>query len=159
MVGYLRRGQPGKSFIFLGFWGIVTALLIYEYIAWRVVPGFVITCSVLTIIGHTFIGGFLDIYHKSISFDRYLHLFGSFSFSLLLFSFCDINAIAWGFYRFLFVSMLGNTLGIIFEIGEYFRDTFTQMPKCQHGLADTDLDIIFNFIGAVIAGFVSLYIF
>lgn len=159
MLGYLQRNQPAKSAKYFVFWGVVTALLAYEYTVWQIVPQFIITCVVLTLIGHTFFGTFLDIYHRSTVYDRGLHLFGSFSFALLLFTFTDKNAIAGGLYRFLFVVMLGISLGTLFEIAEFASDKISRKPKNQHGLADTDTDMIFNVIGALMAGVLALYVF
>jgi len=55
--------------------------------------------------------------------------------------------------------MLGITLGTLFEIVEFAFDYFSKSSKNQHGLADTDVDMIFNVFGAVIAGIVSLIAF
>ncbi|MBE6033778.1 MAG: hypothetical protein E7222_03650 [Clostridiales bacterium] len=62
-------------------------------------------------------------------------------------------------YTFLLVTTLGITIGVLFEIAEFIHDSFSKKMKCQHGLADTDFDLIFNVFGSAIAGLLSIFIF
>lgn len=161
MVNSLKNNKKQVLYKTLVFYAVVIALLIYEYFSKIKISGFIITCTVISLIGHTFAGKFLDLYHKSISFDRYLHMFGSFSFALLVFSIINqiVKLESGMFYIFLFVTLLGISIGVFFEIAEFIHDKYTNKPKCQHGLTDTDVDMIFNIFGSIIAGFISLYVF
>lgn len=140
----------------------IMLFLIYEHYFKLNITDFILTCSVITVIGHTFIGTYLNVYYKSKYFDRYLHLFGSFSFSLLLFSIIHylvpLDNASW-IYTSLLVMTLGISLGVFFEIIEFIHDCYSKKMRCQHGLADTDLDLIFNVCGSFIAGIVSVNVF
>jgi hypothetical protein len=92
MVSYSIRKSPGKSFAHLLIYSVIVSFLLYVHYKNISIPGFIITCSVIAVIGHTFLGTFLDFYHKSKYFDRYLHLFGSFSFALLSFSLDELSS-------------------------------------------------------------------
>lgn len=160
MIKCLQRKKLGT------FWGnlvtyiIIVLLLLYEYYLDSPIPGFIITCSIVTIIGHTLIGKYFDIYHKSKTYDRYLHFFGSFSFSLLIFAALNcVSKLDNKLYIFLIVFTLGTTLGVFFEILEFLHDTFSKKPRSQHGLADTDYDMISNLIGSFVAGIVAVTIY
>ena len=159
MVNYLNNNKPAKFFRTLLLYLSIISLLLYEYYLNLNIPSFIVTCSLLAILGHTFLGTFMDIYHKSKTYDRYLHLFGSFSFSLLSFSLLKLNLTIGLFNTFLFVMTLGISLGVVVEIAEFAHDTFTKKPMTQHGLIDTDFDMISNVLGSTIAGIVSLFVF
>lgn len=161
MVRYLSKKMTSKFVENLVTYVVILGFLIYAHIKLSI-PNFIVTCSVITVIGHTFIGLYLKLYYKSKYYDRYLHLFGSFSFSLLAFSI--INNIAplhnesW-IYPSLLVTTLGISIGVIFEILEFIHDSFSNGIKSQHGLADTDFDLIFNVLGSIVAGIISTNIF
>lgn len=161
MISYLPKKMTSKFFENLFTYVAILSFLIYSHLKLSI-PNFIITCSVITVIGHTFIGLYLKLYYKSKYYDRYLHLFGAFSFSLLAFSI--INNIAplhnesW-IYTSVFVMTLGISIGVIFEILEFIHDSFSNGIKSQHGLADTDFDLIFNVLGSVFAGIISTNIF
>lgn len=101
-----------------------------------------------------FCGHYLRMYYRSIRFDRYLHAYGSFSFALLFFYLLDHFLLMGGSPLFLavFVFLLGNTLGVIFELLEFSHDLKPKnTSKSQHGLKDTDMDMLFNLFGAIFA--------
>lgn len=157
---YATQRKSGKTVQSLLSYLVVTALLLYEYNARLNLPGFVITCSILTVIGHSLIGDYLGYYYKSKIYDRYLHSFGTFSFTLLVFSGLNHMVAPFGtsqFYTSLFVVTLGISIGTLFEILEFIHDSFSKKIACQHGLTDTNFDMIFNFFGAIIAGLVTPY--
>lgn len=156
IIGYFKRRQPGKTASGFLAWLVIMSFLFYNYYFRLNVPGWIITCSVMTVIGHFLLGEYLQYYYRSKNYDRWLHLFGAFSFSLLAFSILN-NAVApfqsSGFYLSLFVIALGISIGTLFEILEFIHDLVSQKVKCQHGLVDTDYDMIFNLLGSVVAGF------
>ena len=118
------------------------------------VPYWIIILTMIAAFVSGFFGVYLRMYYRSIVFDRYLHTFGTFSFTLLFFYLLDHYLTMGGSSLFLalFVFLLGNTLGIIFELLEFFHDLKpANTIKAQHGLKDTDMDMIFNLFGALAA--------
>ena len=84
-----------------------------------------------------------------------------FSFSLFFYSILDkitVPTIYSKFYVSIFVVNIGISLGCIFEIYEFILDSTTNSYN-QHGLKDTNFDLISDVIGSIIAGIVSMSIF
>ena len=160
MFQYFKSARSKKAVSNFFVWAIVAAFLFYDYYFRLNIPEFIVTCTVLTVIGHCLLGNYLDYYHRSKRYDRGLHLFGAFSFSLLVYFI--LNGItpfeANNLYRILFVITMGISIGTLFEILEFIHDTVSNKAKCQHGLADTDYDMIFNALGALIAGLMVPYL-
>lgn len=124
------------------------------------VPAYQLLLSMLTILGSCFFGHYLEFYTKSKTFDRYLHGFGSFSFSLLTYCILDDYISTGGsvLFRAIFFFLLGNTLGVLFEFLEMMHDAKKKKePKSQKGLRDTDMDMIFNMIGSLLAGIFAYF--
>lgn len=121
-----------------------------------------IVLYLITLLMNTFLGYYLNLYIKTKTFDRYLHAFGSFSFSILAYSIItDVfnEAIDSDIFAAIIVFSLEMILGAIFEITEFISDK-CRNTKHQHGLADTNYDIIFNMISSVNAAWYSvLFIF
>ncbi len=145
---------------------VYAALLVFiffEAIGFFNTPVFVLALVFLSVLLHTLVGEFLDVYHKSTTFDRWLHLVGTFAFALFVNSIIDNTLKPPPLpkaYLFLFVTALGIALGTIFEIIEFFGDKATQnKPRlpAQHGLKDTDTDMLFNIVGAILAGIAAIF--
>lgn len=134
------------------------ALLFFSILLFRLqVPYWTILLTMVA----TFISGFFGIYkrmyYRSIVFDRYLHAYGTFSFALLWFYLLDHFLLMGGSPLFLavFVFLLGNTLGVIFELLEFGHDLkHANTIKAQHGLKDTDMDMLYNLFGSMGAALV-----
>ncbi len=111
---------------------------------------------VLSIFFDAYFGIFLDLYSSSFIFDKALHIFGSYSFSLftyILVMQLQANLIDKKI-KFILVICLGLSLGAIYEISEFLTDTFSHpSPPSQPSLLDTDLDLIGNLTGSLLAGF------
>ncbi len=143
----------------------VTLLLIFNSRFKFPIHSFIMIIFIYTLLGHTLIGQCMDAYHKNKYFDRFLHGLGAFSFALFIYSVMQ-NIIGplqspKGYIPY-FIAAAGLSIGTFFEILEFMIDSISKKPKYskhQHGLADTDFDLIGNFIGSVIAGVVSVYIF
>lgn len=122
------------------------------------VPSYQLLLTMLTILGACFFGHYLECYTKSKTFDRYLHGFGSFSFSLLTYSVLSHFIETGGslLFQALFVFLIGNTLGVIFELVEMRHDRKTRV-KSQKGLIDTDMDMLFNLFGSILAGIFAYF--
>lgn len=138
---------------FVGF-----ALLLTAYFIWRfVIPYYVLFLMLATIFLHTFVGFYLDYYEKSQTFDRFLHAFGTFSSALLMFHLLK-NLLTFSGSRLfiaVFVFILGLACGAVFELFEFTADAFKKSHN-QKGLRDTNFDLLFNFIGSLLA---SLFMF
>ena len=115
----------------------------------------------LTALACCFCGYYLDLYnHSPYVFDRSLHAFGAFSFSLT--AYCIIAGVTQPggslLFRALFVFCIGNTLGAVFELLEAAHDSKKNVPvKGQKGLQDTNMDMLFNAIGSLLAGVFSYF--
>ena len=133
---------------------IFTVFIIIKTIFKLFIPLYILILIVITLFGHSFIGNYLNFYNRSQHFDRYLHVFGSFSTALFIFSIITniINpTVSSKLYSAFFVVSLGMSSGVFFEIMEFSQDSISKTNH-QKGLKDTDLDLICNVIGSTIAG-------
>lgn len=140
---------------------LMLLFLFYEYFFNVKINSIILTLVIVSIIGHSYGGEYLNLYYTSKIYDKALHLFGSFSSSLFVYSiiYNIIKPINYSKpYVSLFVLTLGVTLGVLFEIIEFTIDTLFK-TKCQSSHKDTNLDLIFNVIGATLAGIISSYFF
>lgn len=114
--------------------------------------------ALLTILAHNVLGEFFKLYETSGVFDKLLHLFGTFSMTLFVY---DVLANALKFRTdnkkllFIFTLVLGIALGTFFELIEFAIDAIFKTTN-QGGLLDTDLDMSFNLLGALLAGYVNI---
>ena len=132
-----------------------------QYILSFQIKPIIILLVITTFIGNSLIGNYFNIYNTSKYYDRYLHAFGSFSFSLFFYSIIyklTMESISSKSYVAIFVTTIGISLGCIFEIYEFISDS-TINSHNQHGLKDTNFDLISNIIGSTIAGIISISIF
>jgi len=105
----------------------------------------------LTLLFDGFFGCYLDFYTTSSIFDKLLHIFGTYAFSLLAYVLVvqllkhPVNSS----FKFILVVSLGVSLGAFYEILEFLTDTISHpLPISQPSLLDTDLDLIGDAIGA-----------
>lgn len=134
--------------------------LIVQYKLKFHVRGFIILLVLIALIGHHIIGQYLNVYNRSKYYDRFLHAFGSFSFSLFYYSILykiTQHVTYPKFYVAIFVATIGISLGCVFEIYEFTLDTTNNLNN-QHGLRDTNFDLISDIIGSTFAGIVSILI-
>lgn len=138
--------------------GLFWLLLIAIYILDLDMPYFSLILIILVLFFHSYFGYYLDLYNKSKMFDRFLHAYGSFSFSLL-FYFLLSNFLIYGgsvAFRALYIFLLGVTIGAIYEAIEYFIDSKHDL-KLQRGLKDTDFDIIADILGSLASAAYAYY--
>lgn len=116
--------------------------------------------AILSLLCDSFIGSYLDFYQTSFTFDKLLHIFGSYSVSL----FAYILAVQLlrhplsSPFKFIFILSLGLSLGAFYEILEFLTDTISHpTPVSQPSLLDTNLDLISDLIGAMIAAIHGTY--
>lgn len=110
---------------------------------------------VLTMLGHSFFGRYLNLYVRTSHFDTFLHVFGTYSFTLFTYTMIEqlfnVN-FAPGIKRTIFIISLGISLGSLFELVEFTGDmAFHPKRRHQVSLMDTNIDLIADVFGAVIA--------
>jgi len=113
---------------------------------------------ILTIIANNLIGHFFNAYSLKY-FDKALHVFGTFSFTL--FSFSIINKLFIPIYQsklfmFIVILVLGVFLGTIYEIVEFAQDSLF-LTNNQTGLKDTNWDLIADITGAFLTAVYVLF--
>lgn len=159
VVSFLRRNNF-KLFSGLLFFYLLLIFFIFLENKYQFrINDFLILLVVLNLYGHFFLGENLRLYYTTRYFDRFLHAFGTFAFTLFTYSVMvatlnpEINP---NLFEFIFIVSLGVLLGVIFELIEFLADSFFR-TKTQSGLKDTDFDLIFDIIGAILAGLIVIY--
>jgi uncharacterized membrane protein YjdF len=158
-----RYASTGNKLYFKSL--LVTNILFALYVVADEVFGigvpYLIRCLVIVALFlHTFFGYFKDLYTRSQTFDRYLHVYGGFAYALFLYSlFTQIfrASVSPAPFAAVMVAFTGMAAGGVFEIIEYFIDKRMQV-KTQRGLKDTDVDLICDAIGSAAAG-IAAWIF
>lgn len=123
---------------------------------------FVRLCVIITLISNHLLGEKFELYKQPGLFDKALHVFGTYSFTLFVYLII-IQIIKISFTsklsNFIFIVMLGITIGVSFEVLEFILDlTFNLKTPLQTNLMDTNLDIVSDIIGALLAALYNLYI-
>jgi hypothetical protein len=119
----------------------------------------ILLLSIIALFFYSYVGFYLQYFKKSRVFDRFLHGYGTFTFTLLVYESIIIIILNGGskFYQALFVFFLGIALGSIHEIIEFIAD-MSQHSQMQKGLRDTNFDMVFNVLGAAAAA-AAAYLF
>jgi hypothetical protein len=126
-----------------------------------VIPLYIRIVVILSILSNSVFGEFINLYITSVSYDRLQHIFGTYSMTLWAFfviqQFLKVRFIKKKFIV-VFIVSLSVTLGTFYEINEFFQDEFFKPTiKNQPSLLDTDLDLISNLLGGIIALFHYLF--
>lgn len=108
----------------------------------------------LTLFIDALFGYYFDLYVSSVVFDKILHCFGTYAFSL--FAYIIVLQLQGNpidrRVKFIFTVSLGLSLGAFYEILEFITDSIAQpVQPSQPNLLDTDLDLIADLAGAVLA--------
>ncbi|OPX88824.1 MAG: hypothetical protein A4E53_01784 [Pelotomaculum sp. PtaB.Bin104] len=118
-------------------------------------------CMMALALLHTYPGKYLDLYLTSTIFDKALHVFGTYAIALFAYSLMDqVMGVTFTHRRnkFVFIAILGISLGAIFEIIEFVADnTLNPMIHNQPNLTDTNLDMVADVFGALIAALHSAF--
>lgn len=137
---------------------ITTFLVSYTYIELKYdlcLNNYIRGLIILTLLSHIQFGQYLNFYTRFFYFDIVLHIFGTYSFTLFVYSLLNQTVSKPSLAKnreLILVILLGISLGTFFEIIEFLIDlTFDPKIPAQSGLIDTNLDMISNIIGAVIA--------
>jgi len=160
LEGIMIRGYLKKKKLPAILQNLVILVLYYAFLFLQVhfnfyIEPLVIILVIISILGHLFIGEYLGIYVKIKIYDKILHAFGTFSFTLFFYSLIikTIHPISEPqSYTRLFIIALGIGLGAIFELIEFLVDLIFK-SKSQPNLIDTDIDLVADLIGAIVAAF------
>lgn len=156
ILALAARGQPDFA---RSVAGTTIAYVVYNWVEMRFalfMNNFVRIVTMLVIISDGFFGYYQGYYITSSVFDKLQHVFGIYALSL--FAFILITQMRIAFMNRLATSVLivslGVSIGAFYEIAEFLVDTFGRpaIPS-QSGLTDTNLDLIADSIGAVLAAF------
>lgn len=127
---------------------------VIEYLYKFRTPNYSKSLVAITIISHNVLGELLGFYEGDI-FDKILHFFGTFSLTLLLYLILKSVfhlKLEPRLFVFFFITILGIAFGCLFEILEFSLDILLGQNN-QHSLIDTNLDMIANTLGALLAGY------
>jgi uncharacterized membrane protein YjdF len=121
---------------------------------WKI-PRYIRIITLLSITFNDYLGEYLNLYVTSSLYDRLQHIFGTYALTLWIFfviqQFIQIK-ITNQSLTFLLIISLALALGTIYELLEFIEDeVFKPKIKNQPSLLDTNLDLISDFIGGILA--------
>lgn len=152
MVGLSAKGYPG----FMRGSAVTTAcLLLYTVIEYKYglyMNNFVRAAVMIAMVCDSLLGQYWEFYITSTIFDKVLHAFGTYSFSL--FFYILLLQLQSGRFRrpvsFVIVFCLGMSFGGLYEIMEFVIDMVTKPTfPGQLSLYDTNLDLAADMAGAL----------
>ncbi len=159
VVGLIRK-KAKKRIKFVATSTVSFSLYLLALYLLRIsVPFFITLFALAAVLIHTFMGFYLNLYNLSKVFDRYLHGYGTFSFALLIYMTLSAITEPGGsvLFRAVYVAVLGIATGSVFEIMEFAHDV-KQNFKMQRGLKDTNMDMLFNLVGAAAAAVFAAFV-
>lgn len=164
ILGFAVRGfyvRKEYSYIFNSIMVVIIYLLFiyFDYKKNIKVNNYIRSLVIITALAHNVLGQYFNLYKITQWFDKALHVFGTFSFALLSYSIIKLFSNIFEeskIITFIVITSIGITLGAFLENIEFILDLVMKAEN-QHGMKDTNLDLIFNVAGAALAsGFVIL---
>lgn len=154
IIGFIHKNQYEFIINAIVIYSVCICVLYCEKKGFIIISKLVKSLAFVVIFLHLAGGQYLELYETNGYFDKGLHLIGSFAFALFMYQ--AVAALAGvEFYSkilvFTIISSLGISLGVLLEILEFSLDVILKSNH-QKGLSDTNLDMIFNIIGASLAG-------
>lgn len=160
-ISFIRRNNIK---LYYGFFATYLCFLLFVYLENKFdfyIYDLVLLLVIATIFGHFYIGENLKFYYRCNTkyYDRGLHFFGTAAFTLFAYLLIlrtihpTLNPSA---VIFIFILSLGVFIGVVFELLEFCFDSIFKTNN-QSGLIDTNFDLIFDILGAALAGIVVLY--
>ncbi|QZY53624.1 hypothetical protein [Crassaminicella profunda] len=134
-------------------------LLYFEYKKGYKIETYIKVLIVSSLIIDIVWGFYFDMYHTSNWFDKLMHLFGCFCFTLVLVSIIHSYVKILSPSKiiiFIFITSLGVTSGVFYEFIEFGLDVVIK-TQTQNGLVDTNLDLLFDTFGSMAAAGLVLY--
>lgn len=159
-VGFLFKGQPtlianpiATSLFYLG-------VILLERFSTFKLTYYIRGLVLLTLVGHSLLGEYYRAYYTTTYFDNILHFVGAFTFALFAFellnTFIKIRSSHPALLTFMLITLLGICLGTFFELLEFLLDQLLH-ERNQFGLFDTNMDLVFDALGACFAGIFIVY--
>jgi uncharacterized membrane protein YjdF len=136
----------------LFFW--IIYMILEKKEGWRI-PLYIRIITLLSITFNDYLGEYLNWYVTSSLYDRLQHLFGTYALTLWIFfviqQFIQLK-LKNQRLTILFIFSLALALGTIYELLEFIEDeVFKPKIKNQPSLLDTDLDLISDLAGGILA--------
>lgn len=158
IVGYILSEQYhyiANSVAFLFFYLIV---LFFERKNYIRISEMVKVLLMFIMILHVAFGQYFGLYVSNPFFDKGLHFIGTFTVALFLYqgliSYINIRVSSKILAIFL-ISSLGISGGVLLELFEFVLDILFNSNN-QKDLFDTNVDMLFNVIGGVVAGVIQV---
>lgn len=133
--------------------------IIYSYFEFKYgfyMDNYVRLLAMTALLSDGFFGYYLEYYVESFVFDKVQHVFGTYAFSLFAYVLVVQlmpRKMPSRLFTFILVAALGISIGAFYEIAEFLVDQFAHpIIPSQGGLLDTDLDLICDILGSVLAG-------
>jgi uncharacterized membrane protein YjdF len=161
MLGLANQGYP--AFI-RSVAATTVAWIAYVWLESRYffsISNYVRTTVMLTIVFDSFFGYYLGYYVTSTIFDKLLHIFGAYAFSLFAYVLAvqRLSSPLPRLINCILLISLGISLGALYEIAEFLVDSFgNPVLLGQPSLLDTDLDLICDTVGAILAAIHFQYV-
>ena len=154
LFGFIKNNESRfiMNLIFIFIFYILLSFIERKILS--MIPNFIRILLMITILLHLIFGQYFYLYYTTKWFDNLLHIIGAFSFSLFYYYISTIifkNLPSSRMFTFTFIVLLGINGGTFFEILEFILDIIFNTNN-QHGLLDTNLDIIFNIVGSILSG-------
>lgn len=136
------------------FW--LVYLVVEAKMEW-VLPLYIRIMVVISILSNGIFGGVFKLYLTTSFFDNVLHFVASYSVAIWVYYLVQQYTgvrITKKKFHFIIILCLGLALGTFYEILEFAIDHLVKLKKQnQASLYDTDLDLISDFLGGLVAGF------
>ncbi|WFD10935.1 hypothetical protein [Tepidibacter hydrothermalis] len=159
LIGFLIR----KQYDFILNWiPIYSNYLLFIYLENKkkiIIKNYIKVLVTITAILHILFGQYFNLYQSNNWFDKGLHVFGTFSFTLFCYSLLNLSIEFFSkskIFNFILLLSIGTTIGVFLENLEFILDIICK-TKNQHSLLDTNLDLIFNIFGAALAGILCTF--
>lgn len=125
---------------------------------------FVLVCLAASVTGTAFPSGSRGFSCRSAAYGRVLHLFRCFSFALFLYGvFLNLfGPVHPGGYLPAVVVTAGIASGTVFELFEFVTDSRPKkrlIPQRRRGPEDTEYGLLFDTVGALLAGIAARFLF
>lgn len=147
----------GNSQFILNIVGPAIVWLIYTWLEFRYQVFIDLNIRVIAMVAtltDSFFGYYCNYYLTSGTFDKIQHAFGTYAAALVLYLLIRrwLQQIYTPVSAFILVLCLGLSVGAVYEIGEFLGDLLSNpVQKSQPNLLDTDLDLVGDLFGAIVA--------
>ncbi len=149
----IARKSAISSFVFIWLIYLLDRIFVFQ------LPEITYFLVLLSFFFNGFFGYYQNLFNRTRKYDRFQHAFGCFSFAIFLYYLLS-NIMDYGgskAFQAFYIFLLGVFSGIYTEILEFLHD-LKHDEKMQKGLRDTNVDLVFNVMGSVLAA-ICAYLF